>query len=106
MSAEQEIDGPKLLLLADSAKGQYGPQYVVLNHNLTCAISDNQILEDAIKIVRIGPTHEDYWDAWADIVSVAYTGDEGALYWLESHDGDIWAVREDFTDIERGKRGW
>jgi len=106
MSAEQEIYGPKLLLLADSAKGQYGPQYVILNHNLTCAISDNQILEDAIKIVRIGPTHEDYWDAWLDVEASAYISYKESLYWIESHDGNIWAVREDFTDIERGNWGW
>jgi len=106
MTEEQEIYGPKLLLLSDSVNGQYGPQYVASSYDLMSAISDKQILADAIKIVRVGPTHEDYWEAWLDVEASAYISHQDALYWIESHDGNIWAVREDFTDIERGKRGW
>lgn len=48
-----------------------------------------------LAILRQGPDHADYWEAWDDVLSSAsYTDDDGHT-WTLYQDGDLFAVRDD-----------
>ena len=47
------------------------------------------------EILRAGPDHADYWEAWDAVLSSAsYTDDDGRT-WTLYQDGDLFVVRDD-----------
>lgn len=50
------------------------------------------IKDDCLEILQAGPEHDEYWDAWDEVLSdavlVNHEGKEYTLY----QDGDLWAV--------------
>jgi hypothetical protein len=75
-------------LFADSARGIYIPQHFAESHN-----PDKwKYLDPAdMDILRAGPDHPDYWDAWSDVMDKAETVDGGVLH----QDGDLWVIYAD-----------
>jgi len=91
----------KMILLAGSGFGIYGPQATVENWEILSGTNDPDAVKGSIEMVKLGPNHEHYYDAWEDIESNGILFIDGANYWIESNDGDIWAIRSDFTDADR-----
>ena len=71
------------ILFADSARGVYIPQHFAESHS-----ADHwQGMDSAdLDILKAGPDHESYWDAWCDVLDNAETTNGGKLY----QDGDLW----------------
>lgn len=80
-----------ILLLADD-RGIYIP------HEFARAIKEECLLNvDAsdIDVLRFGPEHEHYWDAWDSVIQSAIViDDEGKRYHVWQ-DGDCWLVPVD-----------
>lgn len=73
------------LLIADR-NGVYIPQQFVEGFDLS-AFGIAEDSED-VSIVKQGPYHPWYWEAWQSILYDAKTADGGFLY----QDGDLWEV--------------
>jgi hypothetical protein len=72
-------------LYADGARGVYIPQYFAESH----APDKWTGLDPAgLEILRAGPDHESYWDAWATVLDNAKTVDGALLH----QDGDLWVI--------------
>lgn len=77
-------------LLADSVRGHYVPQHFIHWYGETW----NGFDRADSKIVKIGPTHPEYWEAWDEICRNAYyVDDDGQKWGLLEHDGDLWAIK-------------
>ena len=72
-------------LFADSARGIYIPQHFAESHNPEHWTGINP--ED-LAILKTGPEHDQYWDAWSDTLDNAETTDGGKLH----QDGDLWVI--------------
>ena len=72
-------------IYADSARGIYIPQYFAETYVKS---RWKYIDESDISVLRIGPDHEQYWDAWDNILDNAETTDGWTLY----QDGDLFVV--------------
>ena len=84
-----------LELLVSDSHGIYVPQ----RWAMYCQDMDGVSAED-MEILKAGPDHEWYWDAWNDILSSAEYVTEGNTYRLHQ-DGDLWAVcYEQMSDDE------
>jgi hypothetical protein len=46
------------------------------------------------------PDHENYWDSWLDLLSMAKHTDAAGLKWTLYQDGDLWAVSEKHFDLK------
>lgn|ERR1044072_2786303 len=87
-TTNDEVDLSKARLLITDSVGVYLPQRFAesIQHNAVKGVSD----EDW-KVLLSGPTHEHYWDAWADVCDNASIEEDGVLYHLHQ-DGDLWLV--------------
>lgn len=47
-------------------------------------------------ILRIGPDHPDYWEAWDDALANSYYLDNFGKRWTLHQDGDVWLIHEDY----------
>jgi hypothetical protein len=81
------------LLLTD-ARGIYIPRDFIMHFENM----DNVSEEDA-EILRAGPDHEHYWDAWHDVVQNASRVINGRT-WRLYQDGDLWAYCEELMTNE------
>lgn len=77
------------ILYADSARGQYIPQYFAETHD-SAKWDFSKCEKDSISILKLGPESQDhlYWDAWIDVLDNATTN-EGHILW---QDGDLWVI--------------
>jgi hypothetical protein len=86
-----------LLLLINDNQGIFIPQTFAEKYG------DNWFLvnSDALDIVKEGPNHPQYWDAWSDVLDDAYLRDNDGNRWKLWQDGDLWMVcNELMTDAE------
>jgi hypothetical protein len=82
------------LLLSDS-RGIYIPR----DWATYCQDMDNVTAED-MEILKTGPEHEHYWEAWNDVLQNAFSVVNGKV-WRLWQDGDLWAYCEELmTDEE------
>jgi len=54
--------------------------------------------ESDLEILRAGPDHEYYWDAWDDVMESARFSNEDGIWYLYA-DGDLFAINLD-ADID------
>jgi len=73
-------------LLVSDAQGIYVPQ-TFIEQNL----EDWSIHPSDVEILKAGPDHPDYWEAWEAVLDYAKATFDGEDYVLEQ-DGDLWAV--------------
>lgn len=91
----------KVTLLVNGAHGQYVPQVFVEQYDLS-PLETGWVNVDPenVKILREGPEHQEYWNAWEAVCDTArfYDGErEFTLY----QDGDLWALcLAELTDDE------
>lgn len=72
----------------DSSRGVYIPQYFAE----AIDVKDwTGIDSEDLDVLRSGPDHESYWDAWTSVLDYAETKD-GRVLW---QDGDLWLVARD-----------
>ena len=89
---------------ADSARGQYIPQYFAESCDRTKVL---YVSDDDWKILESGPEHEHYWDAWDMVLNNAETTCGGVLH----QDGDLWviyadAARDAIDDLCNAQEGY
>jgi hypothetical protein len=93
---------PEMILFADSARGQYIPQYFAteVKRELVTGLEP-----DDWTILETGPDHELYWDVWIGVCdsAVVTNPDNGIKYTLHQ-DGDLWLVPEgmEWSEAEDG----
>lgn len=75
-------------LFLDSSRGVYIPQSFAEQINPK---DWTGIDTEDLDVLRKGPEHEFYWDAWASVLDYAETKD-GRVLW---QDGDLWLVARD-----------
>jgi hypothetical protein len=86
---------PAIALLLDEACGVYIPHKFVENFDLTEWGIDED--SDVVAVLREGPEHEHYWDAWDEVLRDARYDAGHTLH----HDGGLFAVCDDkMTDEE------
>jgi len=88
----------KVKLLLGECRGVYIPQHFVEDFNLYEFNIEPESW--AVEICKEGPEHEDYWDAWQDILDNAKHQDNEGHTWRLHQDGDLFLVREDMTEEE------
>lgn len=72
----------------DSARGVYIPQ----NFAESIDVKDwTGIKAEDLDVLRAGPDHKFYWDAWTDVLDRAETLDGRVLH----QDGDLWLIARD-----------
>ena len=78
--------------IINGAHGVYVPQTFAEQ-----SIGWQGIDPDYLAILRQGPHHADYWEAWDAVLSSAsYTDDDGHTWTLHlGENGDLFAVRDD-----------
>lgn len=82
----------KIKLLIDDARGIYIPKNFAENFDL----DEWGINGEEAAPLLYGPDHEEYWDAWEDVLRHAeYTDDKG-FKWTLYQGGDLFCVREDY----------
>ena len=73
---------------ADSHQGIYIPQFFAESINVE---QWKYLDSEDMEILKAGPEHESYWDAWDSVLSNAETID-GRVLW---QDGDLWIIDAD-----------
>ena len=75
-------------LFLDGNRGVYIPQHFAE----AIGVKDWTGIEaEDLDVLRAGPDHESYWDAWQDVLDHAETRDGRVLH----QDGDLWLVARD-----------
>ena len=93
---------PPLALLLDSNRGIFIPQHFVTQFDLT---KWEGINPSDVNVLKSGPEHAHYWEAWDDVTSNATHTYEGNV-WRLHQDGDLWAYCfELMTDEEKTNFG-
>lgn len=81
----------KAELLFMEMHGIYIPQLFAQRINLECL---SGVTPDDMEILRQGPEHDHYWDAWDSVLGNAVlTNSDGERFHLWQ-DGDLWAIPE------------
>lgn len=84
-------------LLIDGSRGVYIPQVFAMNFDPDEWQLTDENSRENLDVLKYGPEHENYWDAWDDILTAAtHVTQEGALvkiWTLLQDDGDLFAVR-------------
>ena len=78
---------------ADSARGIYIPQFFAESIKRECV---SGVSEEDWNILESGPDHEQYWDAWTDVLDNAELTDSSGVVWTLYQDGDLWLIPESF----------
>lgn len=76
------------VLFADSARGIYIPQHFAESIDVE---KWKYVTTEDLDILRAGPDHDDYWEAWDCVLNDAETTDGGVLH----QDGDLWLIYAD-----------
>jgi hypothetical protein len=86
-----------LCLLINDGHGIFIPQAFAENF----AKPWSYISEQDLTILKEGPHHPEYWDAWSDVMGSAFLLDTEGKQWHLWQDGDLWAFcPELMTDEE------
>jgi hypothetical protein len=90
------MSGIKILL--DGARGVFIPRdfndcFVMKSWNL----EDN---DEDLAILREGPAHDWYWEAWDSIMDKAYYLDGNGYRWSLYQDGDLFAICNELMSDE------
>ena len=87
------------LLISDN-RGIYIPRdFAGFDHSLRSFNIDDDDVD--LQILRTGPDHELYWDAWDSVMARAKFTDSKGNDWYLSQDGDLWLYCEQLmTDEE------
>ena len=85
------------ILYANDARGVYIPQYFAESIVRECL---SGVSEEDMKILLVGPDHEQYWDAWCDVCDNAILTDEQGVTFNLYQDGDLWLVPTDWQPDE------
>ena len=83
----EETEPKAIMCLLDGARGIYIPQAFVTCYDPIAW----HVSADDVAILEAGPDHEDYWEAWDDVLREAYYDDERG-HWTLEQDGDLFAV--------------
>ena len=83
-----------LVILLDGSAGIYVPQAFAERFENWQGIDPEDLA-----ILRAGPDHADYWEAWDVVLSSASYADDDGHTWTLYQDGYLFAVRED-ADLE------
>ena len=95
---EMEVDmSLGLELLVSDSHGIYVPQHWAMY----CQDMDGVSAED-MEILKAGPDHEWYWEAWDSVLSNAH-GFVNGKKWALWQDGDLWAYCEELMTDEEYK---
>ena len=86
-----------LELLVSDSHGVYVPQ----RWAMYCQDMDGVSAED-MEILKAGPDHEWYWEAWDSVLSNAHETVNGKV-WRLMQDGDLWAYCEELMTDEEYK---
>lgn len=78
--------------LVDGAAGIYVPLRFACAYDMAAW----NVREEQADILRAGPNHKHYWDAWEDVLREAFFIDEKGKRWTLGQDSDLFAYREDF----------
>lgn len=78
------------VLLIDGAHGIYVPMAFIEQ------AQGWDLPQEAVEIVKAGPDHPDYWEAWVEILDSASFQGEEEHTWTLYQDGDLFAVRDDW----------
>ena len=82
------------LLISDN-RGIYIPRDFAMYHE-----DMDGVLAEDMEILKSGPDHEHYWEAWDSVLQNATATHNGKV-WRLSQDGDLWAYCEELmTDEE------
>ena len=87
--------------LLDGSRGVYLPNAFATSHDMTAW----GVSEDDVTILRVGPTHEHYWEAWDDVTSRAEFTDDRGVSWCLEPDGDLLARAVSVARFEIVRRG-
>jgi len=79
------------LVISDS-HGIYVPRNFISFITISATYTITNVEKEAIEIVRSGPDHEHYWDAWDEIERDAIITDDDNLRYFIHMDGDCWIV--------------
>lgn len=84
---------PEPILWLSDARGQYIPRdFAESFERSTRDTHVSGVSDEDWKILEAGPDHEQYCDAWDEVLRDAVlTGKDGTKYTLHQ-DGDLWAV--------------
>lgn len=89
---------PTAILFSIDRHGIYIPQYFAESIVSECLTSVNP---DDMAILRAGPEHPEYWDAWCDVECNAIVIDpETGIQYRLYQDGDLWLVPCDWNPEE------
>lgn len=82
-----------LELLLSDRRGVFIPRdFAGFDHSMRSFNIDD---DDAdLQILREGPDHEHYWDAWDSVMSRAKFTDSKGNDWYLTQDGDLWLYCE------------
>lgn len=81
-------------LLVDSCRGIYCGQALVNNWEEN--FKNKEELKEDIAICKAGPDHDEYLDAWANVIDNAIIVIGRQEMTLEENDGDIWAIPDGY----------
>ena len=90
-----KLDNAKLLFT--DSRGVYIPQHFAehFDHSVWNVMSDD------MDILKSGPDHEHYWEAWDYVLCHAHYTDPNGVKYCLWQDGDLWAVPvDDMCDDE------
>ena len=82
---------PEPMLWLSDSRGQYIPR------DFAASFSDRAkhvigVSDEDWRILEAGPEHDQYWDAWQDVLKNArVTNEDGVIYTLYQ-DGDCWLI--------------
>ena len=98
---EIQMSGIIILKLNDS-RGVYLPQCFVED----CGAAFWSVCTEDRDILKAGPDHEWYWDAWENVLnSAVFTDDDGMRWelWQDWDEGDLFAICPDLMTAEEYK---
>jgi hypothetical protein len=77
------------ILLIDGNAGIYVPYSFAVSYALG---SLDEVDQESFDILKHGPDHDEYWEAWETVLDTCYLrGEQGGAYYLY-HDCDLWAI--------------
>jgi hypothetical protein len=88
----------KVILFASDSRGAYIPQHFaesIDKDRVTLGGFNPSSIDECLEICAQGPDHENYWDAWADLLdSLTVTVKENGQTFRLYQDGDLWLIDE------------
>ena len=86
-----------MFVLFSDASGIYIPQRFAREMDRTRVSG----LTDQWEILETGPGHDEYWDAWAEVLDNAVIKDKTGREYTLIQDGDCWAIEKNAQFDER-----